>query len=134
MPIGGFEPQTDIGIAPATIADADVATSHEQVVFICPLNANVQVEILSVSCTAETLPTAASAAVTSRDASADSETVLASATDIVTSQTANEGQELFRGSKILEGGDTVFVALSGVTVGAVRGLSFVVEYRVLRHS
>jgi hypothetical protein len=131
---GGFEPQTDIQIAMCPIADTDVATNHEQIAFICPLNVNAQVEVESVSVACETLPTAANAAVNHHDASADSDTALAAATDIVTSQSAMEGQQLYRGKAVLEAGDTVVVVLTGVTAGSVRGMSFAVEYRVVRHS
>lgn len=134
MPYQGAEPQTDIGLTMATIADADVATSHEQVVLICPLNVNAQMEALSVTVTAETFPTAANAALNFWDASGDSATALKAATDIVTSQTVLEGQQLWRGSQIMDAGDTLSIVLTGVTAGSVRGLSFAVEFRVLRHS
>ncbi len=132
--MAGFDPQTDVQVAMVSIADADVATSHEQIALICPLNVGCELEVLSISCAFETLPTAANIAANIHDASADTDAVYVAATDVVTSQSVMEGQELVRKHAILSPGDTVTVVLTGVTAGSVRGLSIAVEYRVTKHS
>ncbi len=138
------EPQTDVCLVVVPITDVLVQapddSSNEQTIFGVPDGANFQIELLSVSYVAQVLPVDAGANI-----NFDLEWVDDSASDAVAnilatftlddSRTAVIVNPVWRGSQILDPGDTVNLEfdVTTPTTGA-QGAAVIVEYRVLRHS
>lgn len=144
MPVGGFEPQTDVHLA---VIPADGAFFTSPVIdniglLGVPDGANFQLELVSVGVIAVTIPTDTTNAVTITinwcdDSAADVVDALnAAATDFnMLTITAKIYNEICRGSWILDPGDSVNGVVTATTPDAdAAGVAFIVEYRVLKHS
>lgn len=127
---------------PCDAAFETTPTATEIPLLAVPDNANFQVELLSVGFFCVTLPVDGSNTVT-----ADLEWVDDSDTDAVADlkagynflaagpNTARVNNEIWRGSQILDPGDTANMEMHVTTPDtASEGAAFVVEYRVLKHS
>ena len=138
-----FEPQTDVHLAVVQI-DAHLEqtpTATEACLLICPDNAGFQLELLSVTYRANTLPIDASNNVNIDlefidDSDSDSVTNLVSAFELDGSGlTAIVGNEVYRGGQILDPGDVINAEFDVTTPDtASEGAAFVVEYRIRRRS
>lgn len=138
----GSEPQTDVHIAviPCDGAFATTPTLKEVCLLACPDGANYQLEFKGVSITAVIIPVDASQALTidiewvddsETDAVADLKTTFNALTGI----TARVNNEIWRGSQVLDPGDTVNAEFTSTTPDtASTGAAFIVEYKVLKHS
>lgn len=143
MPQGGFEPQTDVHLLVVGIDDhlEQTPTQVEACLLICPDNAGFQLELLSVTYRANTLPIDGSNNVNLDlefidDSNSDTATNLVSAFELDGSGlTAVVGNELYRGSQILDAGDVINAEFDVSTPDtASEGAALVVEWRVLRRS
>lgn len=141
----GFEPQTNVCLATVPITDVLVTSPGpllEATIFGIPRGANLQVELLSVTYVAETLPVDGANLQFDLEVTDDSNsqavTALASAFTMDDNRTAQIGNQVWRGSRIMEAGDTLNLQYDtdqgGTITTAGQGVSVVVEYRVLRHS
>lgn len=140
--MGGTEPQTDVHVLviPADGACASTPTITELCLLACPDGANWQLEFKAVGVAASNTAPADASAVT-----VDIEWVDDSASDAVADLyttyslkgiTVLVYNEIWRGSQVLDPGDTVnaeFTTDGGITTPS-KGLAFIVEYRILRHS
>lgn len=144
MPVGGFEPQTDVRLA---IIPADGAFFTAPVIdnigmLGVPDGANFQLELLSIGVIAVTIPTDTSNPITLTinwcdDSAADAVAALnAAATSFnMLTITALVYNQICRGSWILDPGDSVNGVVTATTPDAdAAGVAFIVEYRVLKHS
>ncbi len=143
MPVGGFEPQSNVHLSVIPI-DAHLEQTPTQVeccLLICPDNAGFQLELVSITYRADTLPIDASNNVNVDiefidDSDSDTATNVVAAFELDGSGlTAVVGNELWRGSQILDAGDVINAEFDVSTPDtASEGAAFVVEYRVLRRS
>jgi hypothetical protein len=138
----GFEPQTDVHVLviPADGACAATPTITELCLLACPDGANWQLELKGVGATCSNTLPADSSAVT-----VDIEWVDDSASDAVADLKATFSlkgmtvlvyNEIWRGSQVLDPGDVVNAefATDGAVTTPSKGLAFIVEYKVLKHS
>lgn len=138
----GFEPQTDVQLINVPVADPILAAAPvgtEVGLFIVPDNANFQVALLSVTVACNVLVVDGTDPVTVDiewvdDSAADAVANLAAAFDLE-AITVLVGNEVWRGSQILDPGDRVNAEFTRTTPDtAGQGYHFVVEYRILRRS
>ena len=139
------EPQTDVCLVTVPITDVLVTSPGpllEATVFAVPDGANFQIELLSVTYVANTLP------VDGANLNFDLEYVDDSNSDAVAdilatftmddNRTAVIGNLVWRGSQIMEAGDVINLEYDtdqdGTITTAAQGAAVVLEYRVLRHS
>lgn len=139
----GFEPQTDVALAiiPIDAAMETTPTIVEAGLLSVPNGANFRIELLSVGFRANTLPVDAG-----DDVHVDIEWVDDSAADAVTDlkvdydmlaagSTVLIYNEVWRGSQVLDPGDTVNAEFDVATpTTASEGAALIVEYRILKHS
>ena len=138
----GFEPQTDVQllVVPIDAALETTPTAVEACLLSVPDGANFQIELLSVNYTAVVLPVDAGVAVEFDlewvdDSAADAVANLTADYNLQTGPTARVNNEVWRGSQILDPGDTVNAEFDVATpTTASEGAAFIVEYRILRHS
>lgn len=140
----GFEPQTDVQLitVPCDAAFETTPTISELCLLSVPDGANFQIELLSLNFTAVTLPVDAANAVAADfewvdDSDSDTVANLVAAYDFLAAgpNTARVNNQIWRGSQILDPGDTVNVEFDVTTpTTASEGAGIVVEYRVLKHS
>lgn len=143
MPVGGFEPQTNVNLAvvPAGGAVASTPTITELGLLSVPDGANFQLELVSVGCVMHTLPADAGGVTVDiewcDDSASDAVADLLAGHDLTSGgSTVLVYNQIWRGSQILDPGDGVnaeFHTDGGLTTPGV-GLAFIVEYRVLKHS
>lgn len=143
MPYGGFEPQTAVQVitVPAEGAVETTPTIIELGLLACPDNAGMKLELLSVGCICTTLPIDAGGVTVDiewcDDSGGDAVADLKAGYDLTTGGTVVlVYNEIWRGSQILDPGDSVnaeFTTDSTLST-AGEGLSFIVEYRVLKRS
>ncbi len=137
----GFEPQTDVQVIVIPIDSAleTTPTTIEACLLACPDGVNMQLELLSVSFRANTLPADGG------DVDVDIEFIDDSASDAVTQLEENFSlkgatvlinNEVWRGSQILDPGDVINAEFTtdGTVDTASEGAALVVEFRVLRRS
>ena len=138
-----FEPQADIKICIVPIDDAleTSPTVNEACLLACPDNVNMQIELISVSFRANTLPVDGSNDVAFAlefidGSDSDSVNNLVSAYNMLAANaTVLVSNEVFRGSQIMDAGDVINVDFDVTTPDtASEGAALIVEYRVLRHS
>lgn len=142
MPQGGFEPQTDVHLVVVNIDPCLEATpsSVEAGLLVCPDNAGFQLELLSITYRANILPIDGSANINVDiefidDSNSDTVTNLVTAYTLDDNRTALVGNEVFRGSQILDAGDAINAEFDTATPSTKsEGAIFVVEYRILRRS
>ncbi len=138
------EPQTDICLVTVPITDVLVlspnAASNEATVFAVPDGANFQIELLSVTYVANTLPVDGAANI-NFDLEWVDDSNSAAVADILATFTMDDnrvaviGNLVWRGSQILDPGDHVNLEFDVDTpTTAAQGAAVIVEYRVLRHS
>ena len=138
----GFEPQTDVRlhVVPIDAALETTPTAVEVCLLSVPDGANFQIELLSVNYTAVVLPVDAGVAVEFDlewvdDSAADAVANLTADYNLQTGPTARVNNEVWRGSQILDPGDTVNAEFDVATpTTASEGAALIVEYRILRHS
>ena len=140
----GFEPQTDVHFLAVSIdrvlVQSPDAAANEATLLICPDGANFQLELLGVSYSAVVLPVDGSNDVNFDlefvdDSDSDAVTVLVAAYTLDDNRTARVANEVFRGSQILDPGDTINAEFAVTTPDtAAQGAVLQVEYRVLRRS
>lgn len=138
----GFEPQTDVNIivVPIDAALEQTPTVVEACLLSVPDNANYQLELLSVNYTAVVLPVDAGVNVELDlewvdDSASDAVANLVADYNLQTGRTARVNNEVWRGSQILEAGDTVNAEFDVATpTTASEGAALIVEYRILRRS
>lgn len=136
--MAGFSPQTDVQILciPAEAMFETTPTIAELTLLACPDGASYQLELLGVGVVFHTVPVDGT-----NDVFGDLEWVDDSASDAVTDLVASfnfEGltarvyNEVWRGSQVLDPGDTVNLE-AGITTPdtAGAGAAFIVEFRVL---
>lgn len=139
------EPQTDVCLATVPITDVLVTSPGplvEATIFAIPRGVNFQIELLSVSYVAETLPVDGANLQFDLEVTDDSDsqavTALVSAFTMDDNRTAQIGNLVWRGSRIMEAGDTLNLQYDtdqgGTITTAGEGVSIVIEYRVHRHS
>ncbi len=138
------EPQTDVCLAVVPITDVLVASpnaaSNEATVFAVPDGANFQIELLSVSYVANTLPVDAAANINFDleyvdDSDSDAVANILATFTLDDSRTAVIVNPVWRGSQIMEAGDVVNLEFDVATpTTAAQGAAVILEYRVLRHS
>lgn len=142
MVYGGFEPQTAVSLAIVPVDRALSATPVTQVaacLLACPDNVNLQLELLSVSFRANTLPGDSSDVDVDiefiDDSDSDSVTDLETDYDLKTA-TVLINNEVWRGSQILDPGDVINAEFTtdGDLTTPSQGAAFIVEYRVLTRS
>lgn len=116
-------------------------TATEICLIACPDNAGYQIELKSVTYTAHTLPIDAGGVLVDiewvDDSNGDAVADLKAAFDLtVGGSVARVGTEVWRGSQILDPGDTVNAefATDGTLSTAAVGPAFIVEYRILEKS
>ena len=143
---GKWAPQKAVQIVPVgPFTVVATGTDYDYLLFGCPDNAGFQIEVLSVSCMAVTVPISSDGDVTldiewiddsdsqSVDEIEDGDAV---AYDME-AMTANVVNEVWRGSQVLDPGDGINAEItdsgSGATSAAV-GLIFLVEYKILERS
>lgn len=144
MPYGGFEPQTavELAVIPAEGAVESTPTIAELGLLACPDNVGMKLELLSVGCICTTLPIDAGGVTVDIEWCDDSD-VSDTVADLATGHDLTVGgtvllvyNEIWRGSQILDPGDSVNAEFT--TDGAIstpgEGLSFIVEYRILKRS
>jgi len=143
MPVGGFEPQTDIRLAvvPAEAAVEGTPTIAELGLLAVPDGANFQLELVSVGCVMHTLPIDAGGVTVDiewcDDSASDAVTDLLAGYDLTAGgSTVLVYNQIWRGSQILDPGDAVNAefATDGTISTPGQGLAFIVEFRVLKHS
>ena len=138
----GFEPQTDVilDVVPCDAALETAPTITELCLLGVPDNAGFQVELKSVSFTAVTLPVDAANNINCDiewvdDSAADAVADLAAAFAMDDDATARVITEVWRGSQLLDPGDTVNAEFDVTTpTTASEGAAFIVEYRILKRS
>ena len=141
---GGGEPQTDVCILVVdfdeVVAQAPDNAANQKMLLAVPAGANFQLELLAVSYRANQLPVDASNNINCDlewfdDSASDAETDLITAYTLDDNRTALIMNNMWRGSQILEAGDSVNIEFDVTTPDtAGQGCAFIVEYRVLRHS
>ena len=157
MTVADFTPQTDVRIDVINIDQVageatPNAAANEVTLLVCPDNVNLQLELLSVTYRANVLPVDAGA-----NLNVDIEFVDDSASDAITDlrgsgasgkdaeyattyamdddSTVLVGNEVWRGSQILDPGDSINAEFDVTTPTTnSQGACLVVEYRVLRRS
>lgn len=137
------EPQTDVKILviPCDGALETTPTLTEVCCLGVPDGVNYQLELLSVGVTAVTAPAhAANAAIVDiewvNDSAADAVTDLKASFNLKTI-TVRVNNEIWRGSQMLDAGDTVnaeFAVAAATLTTASEGAALIVEYRVVRRS
>jgi hypothetical protein len=128
-------------IVPIEAALEATPTATEVALLIVPDNAGYQVELKSITYTAHTLPIDAGGVLVDiewvDDSAADAVTDLKAGFDLtVGGSVARVGTEVWRGSQILDPGDTVnaeFTTDGTLTTAAV-GPALQVEYRIIEKS
>lgn len=138
----GFEPQTDVQlvVVPIDAALETTPTITEACLLSVPDNANFQIELLSVNYTTVTLPVDAGVNVEFDlewvdDSAADAVANLTADYNLQTGPTARVNNEVWRGSQILDPGDTVNAEFDVATpTTASEGAALIVEFRILRRS
>jgi len=138
----GFEPQTDVHliVVPCDAAMETTPTITELCLLACPDNANFQLELLSVSFRANTLPVDGSNDVHVDiefidDSDSDSVTDLEENYDLEDDTTVLILNEVYRGSQVLDPGDVINAEFTVTTPDtASEGAAFIVEYRILKRS
>lgn len=137
----GFEPQTDVIVQTVPLAEVAAATERNTLLVSCPDDANFQLELLSVGVTAITAPVSAAGTVLldiefTDDSAADAVTNLGTAGFDLETITVRVNNPVFRGSQILDPGDTIYAELVANNADHVvgEGLAAYVEYRILRRS
>ena len=138
----GFEPQTDVRlhVVPIDAALETTPTAVEACLLSVPDGANFQIEVLSVNYTTVVLPVDAGVAVEFDlewvdDSAADAVANLTADYNLQTGPTARVNNEVWRGSQILDPGDTLNAEFDVATpTTASEGAALIVEYRILRHS
>ena len=140
----GFEPQTDVHFLIVSIDQILLQTpdgaANEATLLICPDGANYQLELLGVTYSAVVLPSDGTNDVNFDlefvdDSDSDAVTALVSAYTLDDNRTARVANEVFRGSQILDPGDTIAAQFAVTTPDtAAQGAVLQVEYRVLRRS
>ena len=136
------EPQSDVHIliVPCDAALETAPTITQLCLLAVPDGANFQLEILSVSFTAVTLPVDGTNDVHVDiewvdDSAADVVANLESAFDMEDDTTALVVTEVWRGSQVLDPGDVVNAEFDVTTPDtASEGASFIVEYRIRKRS
>ena len=137
-----FEPQSDVLLAVINIDPCLelTPTSVEAGLLVVPDGANFQIELLSVTYRANILPVDGSANVNIDlefidDSDSDSVTNLVAAYTLDDNRTALIGNQVWRGSQIMEAGDALNAEFDTSTPDTKsEGAIFVVEYRILRRS
>lgn len=141
--MAGFEPQTDVQliVVPIDAALETTPTVTEATLLAVPDGVNFQLELLSVNFTAVTLPVDGVDAVTFDlewvdDSAADVVANLVAAYNMLAANaTARVNNQVWRGSQILDAGDTVNAEFAVTTpTTASEGAALIVEYRILRRS
>lgn len=136
------EPQTDVIIVPVALEDPVTAnTTTDRHIFGCPDGVGYQIELLGVSFSVVTVPADADGTVLCDiewvdDSAADAKADLVAGVDLegLTANVMNDG---WRGSQLLDPGDTVnleFTSNSAAIDTAAVGLVAHVEYRVRKRS
>ncbi len=124
-------------VIPAEPAFESSPTWAEVPLLACPDGAGYQLELLSVSFFCHTLPADAGGVVGDLewvdDSNADTVADLLAAYDF-TAATARVNNQIWRGSQVLDPGDTVNMemATDGTLTTPGQGCAFLVEYRVLQ--
>ena len=138
----GFEPQTDVHLVPVAIDShlEQTPTAIEATLLICPDDANFQLELIGVTYSAVVLPADSSNNVNIDlefvdDSDSDTVTNLVTAYTLDDNRTARVANQVFRGSQILEAGDTINAEFDVTTPDtASEGAVLQIEYRILRRS
>lgn len=139
----GDEPQTDVGFVtvPIDAALAAVPTVAEAGLLLCPDAQGMQMELLSVSFRANTLPVDAGDPVTFDlefidDSAADAVTVLKAAYDMLAAgSTVLIGNEVWTGHQLMDPGDVINAEFSVATPTTKSdGACLVAMFRVLKRS
>lgn len=141
-----WAPQKAVQIVPVgPFTVVATGTDYNYLLFGCPKNAGFQIEVLSVSVTAVTAPVSSNGDVTLDiewfdDSDSDDQDEIEDGDAVaydMEAMTVNVVNEVWRGSQILDPGDTINAEItdsgSGATSAAV-GLIFLVEYRILERS
>ena len=142
MPVGGFEPQTDVQVitVPCDAAGEQTPTISELCLLACPDNVSMQLELIAIGYRANTLM------IDTTDCHVDIEHIDDSASDAATDLVTDFDMEVenvtalvynpvYLGSQILDAGDVInaeFTVTSPTT--ASEGVAFIVIFRVLRRS
>ncbi len=138
-----FEPQTDVQliVIPIDAALETTPTVTEATLLAVPDGANLQIELLSVSFRANTLPVDSSNTVTFDlewvdDSGSDAVANLLTAYNMLAANaTALVSNPVWRGSRILDPGDAVNAEFTVTTPDtASEGAALIVEFRILRRS
>lgn len=140
----GFEPQTDVRFLlvniDAILVTAPNAAANEVTLLICPDGANFRLELLGVTYSAVVLPIDGSNNVNLDieyvdDSDSDTVVDLVATFTLDDNRTARVANEVYRGSQILEPGDTISAEFDVTDPDtAAQGAVLQVEYRVLRRS
>ncbi len=138
----GFEPQTDVHLAVINIDPCLEATptSVEAGLLVCPDNAGFRLEMLSITYRANILPVDGAANINVDiefidDSDSDAVTNLVAAYTLDDNRTALVGNEVWRGSQILEPGDAINAEFDTATPSTKsEGAILVVEFRVVKRS
>ena len=129
-------------MVPSDAAFETTPTAVEVGLLACPDGVNMQIELLSVGFRANTIPVDSAGTGTILvdiefidDSDSDTVTNLVAAFD-VEAATVLVYNEVFRGSQIMDPGDVINAEVSsdGTHNTAAEGSSWILEYRVLRHS
>lgn len=138
------EPQTDVCIAVVdfdeVVAQAPDAAANQKMLLVVPDGANFQIEVLAVSYRANQLPVDASNNINVDiewfdDSASDAETDLVTAYTLDDNRTALIMNNCWRGSQILDPGDSLNAEFDVTTPDTSgQGCAFIIEYRVQRHS
>jgi hypothetical protein len=133
------EPQTDVQILviPFEAGLETTPTIAEVGLLACPDNAGYRLELLGVGVSFHTLPVDAGDPATVDiewvdDSNSDTAADLIAGFDFLSGLTARVNNQIWRGSQILDPGDTVNAELTvdtPTTAGA--GAAFIVEFRIL---
>lgn len=135
------EPQTQVGFAVIACDDTmeTTPTATEKTLLVCPDGEGLQLEVLSVTYRCNTLTVDAGDAATVSiewvdDSAADAVADLKADFNLLTA-TVLVGNEVWRGSQILDPGDALNAEFTVATpTTASEGAALVVEYRVRRRS
>ena len=127
-------------VVPCDAAMETTPTISELCLLGCPDNAGFQLELLSVSFRANTLPVDGTNDVHMDlefidDSDSDGVTTLVTAYDLEDDTTVLIMNEVYRGSQIMDPGDVINVEFDVTDPDtASEGAAFVVEFQVLEHS